>query len=615
MHGARPGGTADAFRDRFSSRQGIEQRHHEVRHAIASHGRKEEVLEVSSAPLHPLSLLLIEENPADAAALVALVSEWTAPPVTLRHAVNVDEAHRLLDVNAVDLNVLGLERGDTAELQLLQSLVARYPEIPLVVLTRLESEGVALAAIHSGAQDFVMKGSLSQGALIKTFRYAIERHQSQRELAALTRELQVANENLEKLSIIDPLTELLNRRGLQQVLSREVARMDQSGVGALVLLIDVDDFKRINDTLGHAAGDVALKEVARKIRSCVRGSDSVARIGGDEFMAILPKADPYEAVRIAERIRSSIAMVVLQTTTDPLHVTASIGAIMLSSDTPSTDELLMRTQQALARSKNSGKNKVSYAGAEFDDTAQRLAQQGDMVSSLSRGRRLFSAHQPILNLQTSEVIAYEYLSRYGEPAEAMPDNFFRLCAERNVLTLVDHQCMRSAIERSRDVPPSLGRHINLFPSTLLAIPTEHLLAELPPDVPTSSFCIEISESQIIGDPSYLIEPVRALKAAGVRIAMDDVGCGNSCLESLVYLEPDVIKLDKRCGRGIGTDPAKAEMLQRLFRIVANLTEHVVLEGIETELDLAVARDLGVRFGQGYLWGMPTTEAGRGRRSA
>ena len=156
--------------------------------------------------------------------------------------------------------------------------------------------------------------------------------------------------------------------------------------------------------------------------------------------------------------------------------------------------------------------------------------------------------------------------------------------------------------------------MNIFPSTLLAVPVQHLLAEIP-DGAASLFCFEISESQIIGDPSYLIEPVRELRNAGVCIAIDDVGFGNSCLESLVFLQPEIIKLDKRLGRGIGDDAGKARHLERFLQIAKHVSPNVVLEGIENERDLACARELGVPFGQGDHWGMPVTLAGESRREA
>ena len=178
--------------------------------------------------------------------------------------------------------------------------------------------------------------------------------------------------------------------------------------------------------------------------------------------------------------------------------------------------------------------------------------------------------QPIFRVTDETPVAYEFLSRYQNGVFEMPDNFFRLCAEKNVLTLVDHHCLRSAVRTAKRIPERARFHINVFPSTLLAIPTEHLLSSFPNPIPPQTYCVEISEQQIIGDPSYLLEPVHALRKAGVLIAIDDVGFGNSCLESLILLEPDIIKIDKRCIIGLSGDRARTESLRRYASLAETL---------------------------------------------
>ena len=154
------------------------------------------------------------------------------------------------------------------------------------------------------------------------------------------------------------------------------------------------------------------------------------------------------------------------------------------------------------------------------------------------------------------------------------------------------------------LPPYARFHLNIFPTTLLAIPVEHLLSLFPDPVPADTFCLEISEQQIIGHPDYLVPAVQTLRAAGILIAIDDVGFGSSCLESLVLLEPDILKLDKRCVIGIDTDPVRIEHLRRYVRIARTLGCQIVAEGIETAAELALVHSMGIEYGQGYLWGKP-----------
>jgi EAL domain-containing protein (putative c-di-GMP-specific phosphodiesterase class I) len=223
---------------------------------------------------------------------------------------------------------------------------------------------------------------------------------------------------------------------------------------------------------------------------------------------------------------------------------------------------------------------------------------------LAKGKNLVTVKQPIFRLKDESPIGYEFLSRYSNGVFEMPEVFFRLCSERNILTLVDHHCLRHALRAATALPGYARFHVNLFPSTMIAIPVEHLLASFPQPIPPGSYCIEISEQQIIGDPSYLLEPVRALRKAGILIAVDDVGFGNSCLESLILLEPDILKIDKRCITGLARDRERIESLRRYLTLSNTLKCETIAEGIETREDVNVLRDLGVEYGQGFLWGRP-----------
>jgi EAL domain-containing protein (putative c-di-GMP-specific phosphodiesterase class I) len=186
----------------------------------------------------------------------------------------------------------------------------------------------------------------------------------------------------------------------------------------------------------------------------------------------------------------------------------------------------------------------------------------------------------------------------------MPDDFFRLCMEENILTLVDHRCYKNCIKASASLPKGIRRHVNLFPSTILDIPPRHLIDSLPNDETRNDYCIEISEKQIIGDPSYLMSTVEEFKRSGVHVAIDDVGYGRSCLESAVLLEPDIIKIDKTFVTGVSDDPTRLRSLRRLLKVASSLGAEVVAEGIERRKDLEALKALGVKSGQGYFWGLP-----------
>lgn len=440
-------------------------------------------------------------------------------------------------------------------------------------------------------------------AKLVTLQDMTERHASASELRDLNARLSEANARLARLVHSDPLTELLNRRGLAQALAREVRWMRRRGDGLLVLLLDLDDFKRVNDTYGHAVGDVVLRETALRLRSVLRRTDTAARIGGDEFLVLLPDTRLAEGHRVAEKIRLALERHPIHVQGRPLHVTASMGLIEVSADSPTIDELLARTHEVLYASKRAGKNRVTVQRLDARVESAAPEDLEDAVRRLTSGGALRSLAQPILRLADERVVGFEFLTRSTIPVFERPDDFFRLCGDAKSLTRVDRLCFAACARASEAVPEGLWRHLNLFPSTLIEVPPEQLLAELPAG-DLRRYCVEISEQQIVGDPSYLLPAVEAFRRRGLRVALDDVGFGQSSMESLILLEPDLVKIDRRSIHGIARESSRARALRRLLRVLDSAETEIVAEGIEEREELEALRELGVRYGQGFAWGEP-----------
>jgi diguanylate cyclase (GGDEF)-like protein len=551
----------------------------------------------------PTRVLLIEDSPHDARSIRSMLE---SQPFELTHVSRVGSAlDRLNNGGAgADVVLLDLMLPDATGLDGLGRVQRAAPDKPIIILTHMDDEPTAVSALNRGAQDYLIKSRLDGPTLSREIRYAIERHRFGRALQQATLELRQTNATLEHLVLLDPLTELLNRRGLQRVLSREVQGIRREGSDLLAILIDIDNFKTVNDTLGYAVGDVVLKEIARKMKKALRVTDSVARIGGDEFLILLPNTRRAEGLRVAEKVRLALSGSPVELPSKPLHVTVSVGVVSVSNATPSIDELLSQTHRVLSLSKRAGKNRVSCEWSPEDPGAGEGDPLSVVLRDLRSGDRLRTIFQPIYNLEDEREIGYEALTRLTAGSFEMPDDFFRLSLEANILTLVDHRCFKRGLAAASELPASVRRHLNVFPSTLIDIPVQHLLHEFPGDETRGKFCIEISEQQIIGDPSYLAEPVRGFREAGILVAIDDVGYGRSCLESMVMLEPDLVKIDKTCVKGISTDGSRARSLKRLLRVAGSLGADTIAEGIECREDLEVLRELGVKAGQGYLWGVP-----------
>ncbi len=425
-------------------------------------------------------------------------------------------------------------------------------------------------------------------------------------IGSLKAQLEDTRIRLDRLQIIDPLTELSNRRGLEIVLAREVNRAQRNGSQIVAVLLNCDDFKKINESLGHAVGDVALREMVDRIVTTLRPSDYVARIGGDEFVILLTDTLFAEAKLIAERVRLSVAESPIRNSNDNIYMTASLGVAVLPYEISSVEELLSMTRHAMKESKVAGKNRVSEGLVAVSRNGQGISQEAsDIVDVLRKGECFRCAKHPIIRLSDEVQVGYELLIRGPIGPFQMPYDFFRIAIESNILTRVDLRCMKTCIAAAQYLERGSKFDVNIFPSTIIDTPIDRLIEMFPLDKELGTFCVEISEQQFIGDPSYLKEHVAALKKAGVQVAIDDVGFGRSSLESLILLEPDVVKVDIKYVAGIAMDLQKQRLLRRLIGVVDALGAELVAEGVETREDMDVIKSMGVQYAQGYLWGYPS----------
>jgi len=427
----------------------------------------------------------------------------------------------------------------------------------------------------------------------------------QEEQKALAEKLKFMNRQLEILADADPLTDMLNRRGLMRALEHEMGRGRRQGAMPSVIFMDFDDFKRVNDRLGHPGGDMVLREVSARIRHCARRTDYVARVGGDEFLVLLPETRCAEAVHVAERIRLAVGRTPVHVGGTPVQLTVSMGVVPLPYDSGSLDEVISLASRPLRASKRAGKNAISVDRGSGGAPAPGLPDPGEtIVGSLVKGRGLYAVAQPILRLSDERVVAHELLSRSRFQVLEMPDELFQYSRENEILPQVDMNCLRLCLEASRRLSGARRYHVNLFPSTLLSADLDLLLQHFPAAAGGGRFCVEINEQQVVGDPGNLRGAVQALRAHGIQVAIDDVGFGRSSLESLVLLEPDVLKIDKRFVTGVAWSPGKKNALGRLCKVGKALGAQVIAEGVETREDLWTLRELGIEYGQGFLWSQP-----------
>jgi diguanylate cyclase (GGDEF)-like protein/PAS domain S-box-containing protein len=433
-----------------------------------------------------------------------------------------------------------------------------------------------------------------------------ERKKVYEDMRAMAAELRRANGKLELLANIDPLTHVFNRRGLQQSLSNALKGCRQEGASICAALIDLDNFKSINDSNGHFTGDLVLKSVVERMKSALRTSDVVGRAGGDEFIVIMPFTRLCDAATVAERIRGKICESSFAILPDDIKVTISCGVVSLPWAISSIEEVLELTKASLKNSKALGKNRVSIGDSNGTLFSETQPQANELLEVLRPNKLYRCAAQAIYDLSDEHVTAYEMLVRGPEGPLAMPTALFQAARENDLMRSVDLNCLKTCLKFSARVEPGLPVQLNLLPSTLIDTPTE-VLSSLFEEYGQKDrkYVIEISERKVVMEPSVLQEPLRRLRQKlNIEIAIDDICFGRSSLESLILLDPDMFKLDRAYVDGVSKDLRKQKAVQRLKKIAAALNARIVAEGIEEKDDLLTLKRMGIDNGQGFYWEEP-----------
>lgn len=304
-----------------------------------------------------IRVLSVEDDPADGELLKRVLEDLGDPRLELTQATCVVDALEALRVRFFPLVVTDLNLPDVEGLQTLYRLREASPESAFVVVTGVEDREAGVRALQLGAQDYLTKGAIAPQRLWYSLRNALIRQRMLRDVAVEVKKLGEANARLEVLARLDPLTGLYNRRGFDQLLEKALPADGQWG-GA-VLMVDIDNFKELNDRLGHDRGDQALQEVGQILLARLRPSDFAARVGGDEFLVVLPGLRLEEASETAERIRRAVEATPIPSAGGPFHVTVSIGVLRQEGPDITAHQLLARTHDALSRCKHGGKNMVS----------------------------------------------------------------------------------------------------------------------------------------------------------------------------------------------------------------------------------------------------------------
>ena len=436
----------------------------------------------------------------------------------------------------------------------------------------------------------------------------------QAQIRALIDELESKNAQLERLAMYDHLTGLPNRTLLRELFAHEaaIARREQRAMA--LLFVDLDHFKTVNDQFGHAAGDMLLVATASRLRAALRASDIACRMGGDEFLVLLPRIDGWQqAAATAERLlQAAREPMTLDGTAGPVRVGASVGVALFPADGADFDALVRAADVAMYRSKDLGRGRVSLYHPQMDASLRdRLALEREIASAAADGQ-LRLMLQPIVDATSGRIAGAEALVRWQHPQRGLlaPDAFIAVAESTGAIGeigrwVLDAACaQQAALARQGYTGVDVGVNVSAlqlhdpgFADGVRAAMRRHGVAP-------GRLVLELTESTLLAEGEGIARAVAKLREAGVQLAIDDFGTGYSSLAALKLVRPEWLKIDRSFVRDL---PARADdcaLAEAIFGMARALGIGVVAEGVETEAqrDWLLAR--GGTVQQGFLWSRP-----------
>ena len=565
-------------------------------------------------------IIVIDDDP-----LIRLVVTMAlqAVGITTSEAVSGEEGLQLFNEKGADAILLDVMMPDGMDgfvaCEKFRSLTeGKYT--PILMMTGLEDMESINHAFKAGATDFITK-PINIPLLGHRVRYMLRASQT-------TLSLVESEQRLYRMAYFDNLTELPNRLFFKEHLQHMIALAQRQNLKLGVLFLDLDGFKRINDTLGHHLGDLVLQATGERLRNSIRASDTlvrtgaaldglaIARLGGDEFTVLLSTIERNEdAATVAERIRLNLAQPLIFGDHE-LYTTTSIGITIYPDDGETAEELLKNADLAMYYAKRSGGNMYRYFSAKMSETAlQRLTLENQLRKAIERGE-LDLHYQPQLDVVTGKFCGLEALLRWDnhELGQISPAEFIPLAEETGLIVGIGEWVLRKACQQAKKLQdqniPFNRMAVNVSAIQFLhkgfsALVTK-ILAEtgLKPGV----LELELTESVLINDEDTVLNVLKSLKKIGVQLAIDDFGTGYSSLSRLKSFPIDRLKIDQGFVRNIEQDSDNAAIVVAVIAMAEGMDMKVIAEGVETDGQLAFLKNKRCNEVQGYLLSKPLPSA-------
>lgn len=555
-----------------------------------------------------LRVLLVEDSEDDALLLERELRCGGYEPY-IRRVESGEEIVSALDEQSWDIMVTDHNIPGFSSKAAIDIALHARPDLPIIIVSGSIGEDIAVAAMKMGAHDYIMKDNLAR--LVP----AIEREMRE---AEVRRSHRIAEATIHHLAYHDHLTGLVNRTQFDRQLCAALESARRDGVSHILLYLDLDQFKVINDTCGHQAGDELLSQLAMLLRDNVRSNDVLARLGGDEFGVLLENCPMSQAKQIAENIREEINSFRFVWQDKSFSIGVSIGMATISKESQGADEVLGAADMACYAAKDMGRDRV-HVYMDNDTELQRRHNEMQWVSrikdALHDNRFVLHCQQmQSLNAYADAVPHCEFLVRMKDEKGAviLPGAFIPAAERYGIMPHLDRWVIKSVIQylskRQAEAQPSAVYFVNLSGASLSDraifsyIKQQISQYQIAPEL----LCFEITETAAIANLSNAVEFVKDIRGLGCRFALDDFGAGLSSFSYLKSIPVDYLKIDGAFVRDIASDPMDFAIVQAINEIghVAGL--HTIAEFVESDTVLQMLREIGVDLAQGYAIGYPRT---------
>jgi len=553
-----------------------------------------------------MRLLLVDDDEVDRMAIIRALRQWHCP-LAIVEAATADAALNTFATAPFDAVLLDYRLPDMDGLEVLRRMNSRrMGSTAILMLTGMDDDDLATQCIEAGAQDFLLKQEISPRRLMRAVTHARMRHRIENALIE-------SHERLRELAEQDPLTGLANRYSFDQSLRAAIPRTRRYNLNLALLLLDLDNFKLINDSHGHDVGDQLLRIVAHRLMEVTRDGDILCRLGGDEFAVLAFQIGHDDSVhQLSERLLGAASRPV-EVGGAVLPMSASIGIALCPDNTSDADELFKCADLAMYRAKRGGRNQAHYFSEDLHRQVMRRVQtERDLRTALSRGEfEVF--YQPQVSAANGGPFGAEALIRWHHPERGLlaPGEFLDIAEDTGLIEpigawVLETACADIVSGRLGDLPRRVA--VNLSAQQLRS---PELLGKVRTLRDGLSACggvleLEITESVLIADIVQSQAILGAIAELGVGIAIDDFGTGYSSLSYLKQLPIDTLKVDKSFLDQVPEGEKDKRLLRAMIQMARNMGFRVVVEGVETRQQADVCRDYGADAIQGYFFARPVS---------